>query len=111
MREIRGVIGEIPILAAEQRMLDAASGEGELVDVDDDNNGKEKREKRGPKVLEDGTYATETALTSSAKERLEAHRGAKKPPLRSRSFFFSSFCTTPSLLLPFSPFVRFGNKR
>ncbi|TFL03311.1 adaptin N terminal region-domain-containing protein [Pterulicium gracile] len=82
MREIRGVIGEIPILAAEQRMLDAASGEGELVDVDDDNNGKEKREKRGPKVLEDGTYATETALTSSAKERLEAHRGAKKPPLR-----------------------------
>lgn len=42
-----------------------------------------------PKVLEDGTYATETAMSSAAAARLEAVKGATKPPLR--GFKFSPF--------------------
>ena len=83
MREVRKVLGEIPILASEQRLLDAAGGEGEEEE-------KEKEEKpkseggRKPRVLADGTYATETAYSTSASvARLEAVKAAAKPPLRS----------------------------
>ncbi|KAG8840935.1 coatomer subunit beta, partial [Serendipita sp. 411] len=73
--QIRKVIGEIPILAAEQRLLDAAGG---------DVQPEEPLVKTGgaPKVLEDGTYAAETALSSAAAARLEAVKKASKPPLR-----------------------------
>lgn len=72
---IRRAIGEIPILAAEQKLLDAAGGDGDQ---------EEPVEKKGgaPKVLADGTYATETALSSAAAARLEAVKKASKPPLR-----------------------------
>ncbi|KAF5312232.1 hypothetical protein D9619_002508 [Psilocybe cf. subviscida] len=79
MREIRKVIGEIPILASEQRLLDEAGG---------DNDAEEEVEKpktegsTRPKVLADGTYATETAYTSASSARLEAVKAAAKPPLR-----------------------------
>ncbi|KIJ10292.1 hypothetical protein PAXINDRAFT_164290 [Paxillus involutus ATCC 200175] len=59
MVEVRGVLGEIPILAAEIR---------EMV-----RGGR-------PRVLADGTYATETAYTSSAPVHREASKA--KPPLR-----------------------------
>ena len=36
-----------------------------------------------PRVLADGTYATETAFTSVNNARLEAVKAAAKPPLRS----------------------------
>jgi coatomer subunit beta len=72
MREVRKVHGEIPILASEQRLLDAAGNDGEE---------EEKEEK--PRVLADGTYATETAYTSASAARLEAVKAAAKPPLRS----------------------------
>lgn len=35
-----------------------------------------------PKVLQDGTYATETALTSGAAAKLEAVKAAAKPAMR-----------------------------
>ncbi|KIM38155.1 hypothetical protein M413DRAFT_447920 [Hebeloma cylindrosporum] len=63
MREIRKVIGEIPILASEQRLLDEAGGNA------DEEEEKEKPKEGGgskPKVLADGTYATESAYTSTA---------------------------------------------
>lgn len=79
--EIRKVIGEVPILASEQRLLDEAGNEDE-----DDGKDKEKAEGGGggkPRVLADGTYATETAFTSASNARLEAVKAAAKPPLRS----------------------------
>jgi len=82
MRELRKVLGEIPILASEQRLLDEAGGDG------DDEEEKEKPKTEGggrPKVLADGTYATETAYTSAGAARLEAVKAAAKPPLRSES--------------------------
>ncbi|KJA28298.1 hypothetical protein HYPSUDRAFT_61930 [Hypholoma sublateritium FD-334 SS-4] len=77
MREIRKVIGEIPILATEQRLLDEAGGEEE------EETEKPKAEGGGrPKILADGTYATESAYTSTNAARLEAVKTAAKPPLR-----------------------------
>jgi len=80
MREVRKVIGEIPILASEQRLLDEAGGNA------DEEEEKEKPKEGGgskPKVLADGTYATESAYTSTGAARLEAVKSAAKPPLRS----------------------------
>ncbi|KAG2022462.1 coatomer beta subunit [Coprinopsis cinerea AmutBmut pab1-1] len=79
MQEIRKVLGEIPILASEQRLLDEASGGAE-----EESEEKEKPAvSTRPRVLADGTYATETAFsTSSANARLEAVKAAAKPPLR-----------------------------
>jgi coatomer subunit beta len=82
-KRIRASLGEIPILASEQRLLD---------EVPDDNaavleqvNGHSKAAPSGSrKVLADGTYATESALTSqsAAAAKLEAVKAAQKPPLR-----------------------------
>lgn len=82
MREVRKVLGEIPILASEQRLLDAAGGDGE--EEEKEKEEKPKTEGGGrPRVLADGTYATETAYTSASAARLEAVKSAAKPPLRS----------------------------
>jgi len=83
-QEVRKVLGEIPILAAEQRLLDETTP---TVDDEDKRDGDEKKESvtTRPKVLADGTYATETAYTSTASARLEAVQAADKPPLRGRS--------------------------
>lgn len=75
-QQLRKVLGEIPILASEQRLLDESGvEEGEKDEV--------KTESTKPKVLADGTYATETAFTSVSNARLEAVKAAAKPPLRS----------------------------
>jgi coatomer subunit beta len=79
--ELRKVIGEVPILASEQRLLDEAEAADEAEGV--------TKEEDAPKaitttrVLADGTYATETVYTSNAAAaRLEQVRSASKPPLR-----------------------------
>jgi len=82
--QIRKVIGEVPILASEQKLLDEAeTGVAEIGEGKDKE--KEKRVEGGrPKVLADGTYATETAFSSSAAANLEVVKAASKPPLRSK---------------------------
>jgi coatomer subunit beta len=85
LREIRKVLGEIPILASEQRLLDEANGGDEGVG-DDAGGKKDDKPKEGggrPRVLADGTYASESAYTSTSAARLEAVKAAAKPPLRS----------------------------
>ncbi|KAJ7118746.1 coatomer protein [Mycena epipterygia] len=79
MQEIRKVLGEIPILASEQKLLDDVAGGAE-----EDEASSPKVETGGgrPKVLADGTYATETAYSSTTTARLDAVRAASKPPLR-----------------------------
>src|ERR1700676_3135306 len=85
LREIRKVLGEIPILASEQRLLDKANG-GEEGAGEDAGGKKDDKPKEGggrPRVLADGTYATESAYTSTSAARLEPVKAAAKPPLRS----------------------------
>ncbi|KAI5808979.1 adaptin N terminal region-domain-containing protein [Peziza echinospora] len=78
-KRIRSSLGEIPILATEQRLLD---------EVPDESIEQQAAAKAAPsasrKVLADGTYATESALTSESATaaKLEAVKAASKPPLR-----------------------------
>lgn len=83
-KRIRASLGEIPIVASEARLLEEQpDGEPEL---NDQVNGhpKPSAPTGSRKVLADGTYATESALTSqsSAKAKLDAVKAAQKPPLR-----------------------------
>ncbi|KAL5533600.1 hypothetical protein ACEPAG_60 [Sanghuangporus baumii] len=75
---LRSVLGEIPILAAEQRLLDEAGGDEE----DEKDKPTEVKTASKPRVLADGTYATESAYTSTSAARLEAIKASAKPPLR-----------------------------
>lgn len=81
-RRIRASLGEIPILASEQRLLDNVDGEEDKDQLN--GNHKPTVPTGSRRVLADGTYATETALTSqsSAAAKLEAVKAAQKPPLR-----------------------------
>lgn len=83
LQEVRKVLGEIPILASEQRLLDEAGGGADGEGGDEKKEEKPKEGGGKPKVLADGTYATESAYTSTTSARLEAVKAAAKPPLRS----------------------------
>lgn len=82
-KRIRASLGEIPILASEQRLLDNVDGEEQEKDQVNGHH-KATAPTGSRRVLADGTYATETALTSqsSAAAKLEAVKAAQKPPLR-----------------------------
>lgn len=81
-KRIRASLGEIPILASEQRLLDEQP-EGDTEQTD--GGSKPAAPSGSRKVLADGTYATESALTSESASaaKLEAVKAAQKPPLRS----------------------------
>ncbi|KDN39613.1 putative SEC26-coatomer complex beta chain of secretory pathway vesicles [Tilletiaria anomala UBC 951] len=81
MQQVRNVIGELPILAAEERALEAtAAGEDEQLNGGD-STAPAAPKSSGPKVRADGTYATETAFEQVAK--LDPTSSSSKPPLRS----------------------------
>ncbi|KLJ09272.1 hypothetical protein EMPG_15298 [Blastomyces silverae] len=83
-KRIRASLGEIPILASEQRLLDDVPEENGPPKDQVNGHSKPSAPTGSRKVLADGTYATESALTSQSSEaaRLEAVKGAQKPPLR-----------------------------
>lgn len=82
-KRIRASLGEIPILASEQRLLDEVPDDNAAV-LEQVNGHKAAAPSGSRKVLADGTYATESALTSqsAAAAKLEAVKAAQKPPLR-----------------------------
>ncbi|KUL91593.1 hypothetical protein ZTR_01687 [Talaromyces verruculosus] len=82
-KRIRASLGEIPILASEQRLLDEVPDDNATV-LEQVNGHKAAAPSGSRKVLADGTYATESALTSqsAAAAKLEAVKAAQKPPLR-----------------------------
>ncbi|KAI1437234.1 Coatomer, beta subunit [Xylaria sp. CBS 124048] len=83
-KKIRASLGEIPILASEQRLLDNVDGSEEQDQDQVNGHSKPTQPSGSRRVLADGTYATETALTSAsaAAAKLEAVKAAQKPPLR-----------------------------
>ncbi|KAG2183398.1 hypothetical protein INT43_006404 [Umbelopsis isabellina] len=81
-KQIRAGLGEIPILASEQRLLEDAQKDQ---DGDDEESKPVPTTSAAPRrILPDGTYATESAYTSSAvtSSKLDAIKAASKPPLR-----------------------------
>ncbi|KAI9885133.1 MAG: hypothetical protein M1823_003063 [Watsoniomyces obsoletus] len=85
-KRIRNSLGEIPIVASEQRLLEEVSDKYPDVAKEQINgHAKPSAPSGSRKVLADGTYATESALTSqsASQAHLDAVKAAKKPPLRS----------------------------
>ena len=81
LRGIRKSVGELPILDTEQRLLEKVEDESEMNGTETHVSSSSTR-----RILADGTYATESALTDSkAAAKLEAVKGASKPPLRCTS--------------------------
>jgi coatomer subunit beta len=71
MNEIRNTLGDLPLLASEQRSY-------ENENEDEKKDGEEKKSAQ-PRVLADGTYATESAFSSSTNAKKE---NKQKPPIR-----------------------------
>ncbi|EGP91602.1 unnamed protein product [Zymoseptoria tritici ST99CH_1A5] len=84
-KTIRASLGEIPIVASEARLLEEQADSETGANSEQVNGHAKPAAPTGSrKVLADGTYATESALTSqsSAKAKLDAVKAAQKPPLR-----------------------------
>lgn len=78
-KQIRASIGEVPILAAEQRSLDKTStGENGQDETTEEISTTKTR------VLADGTYATESAVASNSRSsKNDLAKVSARPPLRS----------------------------
>lgn len=70
-KHIRNSIGEIPILASEQK-LNGADENGDVEEI-------KSAGKTGPKILADGTYATESALDTPEEKKLSTGKHSKTP--------------------------------
>ena len=87
-QSIRESLGEIPILAAEQRLLEKNESEQEIDSANFSEASSASKPSTTKRILADGTYATESAFTSkkdrSAQDtaNIQAVRNAEKPPLR-----------------------------
>ncbi|KAI9497597.1 adaptin N terminal region-domain-containing protein [Zychaea mexicana] len=82
-QQIRSALGEVPILASEQRLLES-SEEGEQEKKEDDTKTVPSGSAAPRRILPDGTYATESSYTvqPSSSGKLDAVKSASKPPLR-----------------------------
>ncbi|ORY92240.1 adaptin N terminal region-domain-containing protein [Syncephalastrum racemosum] len=112
-QQIRDALGEIPILASEQRLLDAAEGEesNEKSEEDEHKAAVPSATAAPRRILPDGTYATESSYTvqpSASTAKLDAVKAATKPPLRALllngDYFLGSVLATTlaKLVLRFS---------
>jgi len=96
LRGIRNSVGELPILDTEKRALEAKGAEEGA-----ETNGSEAVSATAGassrRILADGTYATESALTdTNTAAKLESAKGSSKPPLR---------CNNPAQPKPPTPTV------
>lgn len=78
---IRKSLGEVPILSSEQKLLKEAEQGSEAQSNGTSDHAEHVKSSTKPKVLSDGTYATETVFSVSQ----QAHDDVKssRPPLRS----------------------------
>ncbi|AGO10343.1 AaceriABL112Wp [[Ashbya] aceris (nom. inval.)] len=87
-KHIRDSIGELPIVQSEMKLLNKQSDENE--EIPEDNV------PRGPTVLPDGTYVTESALTVQSSKQLSKEDKDSRPPLR--RFILSGYFYAGSVL-------------
>ncbi|KAJ2611652.1 coatomer subunit beta [Coemansia sp. RSA 1365] len=95
--QLREAIGELPLLAAEQREADAAAATAPSADTTGSQAPSASASRR---VLPDGTYATESSLTARPAEAASALLLDSKPPLRAvllHSDFFTGTVLASSL--------------
>ncbi|KAL0064237.1 coatomer subunit beta [Marasmius tenuissimus] len=78
LSEIRRCVGDVPIVPQEDAQAEDGGGEGDAELTEKEK--AEKKEKTKPKVLADGTYATETAFTASPSQaKMSAGLGSRTP--------------------------------
>ncbi|KAI8337218.1 adaptin N terminal region-domain-containing protein [Chlamydoabsidia padenii] len=117
--QIRDALGEVPLLASEQRLLEEKEQEENDQVKENDDKATVSYSRR---ILPDGTYATESAYTEtpSSTSRLESIKSAVKPPLRALilngDYYLGSVLATTltKLVLRFSKLVSdpvLGNAR
>ncbi|CAN6671048.1 coatomer subunit beta [Trichomonascus vanleenenianus] len=75
-KHIRKSIGQMPIVASERRALNGEDGEEELEEE------QQPKKKSAPRILADGTYASENALTAAADPKALEKLKDDRPPLR-----------------------------
>ncbi|KAH8801952.1 coatomer protein [Flagelloscypha sp. PMI_526] len=106
---VRGVIGEVPILASEMKFR-GEDGEEEGEDGSTEKEKEEKKEKRKPKVLADGTYATDVPTGVGAVEDISK---VSRPPLRTLILggdYFTSTVLSSTLTKLGLRFLSFSDK-
>ncbi|KAI8612633.1 adaptin N terminal region-domain-containing protein [Chytriomyces sp. MP71] len=83
MKHIRESLGELPILASEQRLLEEAMNpeNGEAA-AKEESKATLSAPVAARRILADGTYATESAFSAVGQSKLEAVKSSSKPPLR-----------------------------
>ncbi|KAJ1664962.1 coatomer subunit beta [Coemansia sp. RSA 1646] len=83
--KLREAIGELPLLAAEQRELEAErdkDGENASSSADATAASQPASSSASRRILADGTYATESSLTAKTADTQAALKLDSKPPLR-----------------------------
>ncbi|KAK6205022.1 adaptin N terminal region-domain-containing protein [Scheffersomyces amazonensis] len=85
-RYIRSSIGEVPIIASERKILEG----GNNGDDSEYTNGSTEKSKKGPVVLPDGTYATETALTVDYNQNQENSKTPIRKHILSGDFYLAA---------------------
>lgn len=83
---IRGSIGEVPILASEKRHKD---GEEPQEEAQDEADGLRKT-KKGPTILPDGTYATESALNAEFEQHEDEDANRIRKLILGGDFYLAS---------------------
>ncbi|ESK83897.1 coatomer subunit beta [Moniliophthora roreri MCA 2997] len=78
LSEVRRCVGDVPIVPQEEAAEEGAAEGAELSEKEK----AERKEKTKPKILADGTYATETAFTTSPTQTKPDIRLGPKTPLR-----------------------------
>ncbi|KAJ3129431.1 coatomer subunit beta [Physocladia obscura] len=84
IKSIRQSLGEVPILASEQRILEESLNAEQSVETEVKSTPTLSAPTAARRILADGTYATESAFSVvNNNAKLEAHlKAANKPPLR-----------------------------
>ncbi|KAJ3082287.1 Coatomer, beta subunit [Rhizoclosmatium globosum] len=82
LRVIRETLGEVPILASEQRLLEEQLNPDQPVEQEVKSTPTLSAPAAQRRILADGTYATESAFSAVGQSKLEAIKASNKPPLR-----------------------------
>ncbi|KAI9339975.1 adaptin N terminal region-domain-containing protein [Obelidium mucronatum] len=83
VRNIRESLGEVPILASEQRLLEEQMNPEQPTETEVKSAPTLSAPAAQRRILADGTYATESAFSAVNQSKLEAIKSSNKPPLRS----------------------------
>ncbi|KAI8831069.1 adaptin N terminal region-domain-containing protein [Chytriomyces cf. hyalinus JEL632] len=81
-KKIRESLGELPIMASEQRLLEEQMNPEQAAEAEVKEAARLSAPVAARRILADGTYASESAFSAVGQSKLEAVKASNKPPLR-----------------------------